>query len=95
MLQLPFEYLIRFPEVKWRAALAIIAELRRAKRLLIGVRKQFAAISASLEHGLDELFVFPGEAANENCDLIALLSVERSFDWPPVVGVSYLSAQIP
>ena len=72
--------------------MAVVAEfLAEMKGRLIGYGKKLAAVSAALENSPDKLLVLPGQAANEDCDLVALFGRKRSFLGSPVLSPPFNS----
>src|SRR5262249_44199476 len=63
-----------------RIALSVIAEfLADLKSRDVGRRHDLAFISAALECGLNEFFVFPSKSAEQDRYLVALMREKRTF----------------
>src|SRR6266496_1711366 len=76
-----------------RIALSVVAVLlAELKARNIGHGEDLALVSAAMEDRLNHLFVFPGEAAEENGDRAALLGQKRALDGAREVRAA-LSAQ--
>src|SRR4026209_2207176 len=90
-----------------RIALAVVSEfLARLKRGDVRHRKLLAAIAAALKDGADQVLVFPGQAAEQDRHLAALIGGKGAFDRPmemcglvascnlPQAGALYLQALV-
>jgi hypothetical protein len=66
-----------------RIALTVIAKLLSCLEAGdVRDRKLLAVVTATLEHGANQVFVLPSEAAKQNGDAVALLGRERPLDRP-------------
>ena len=64
-----------------RIALAVISKFFPGlKGGNIRYGELFAAITAALKHGADQVFVLPSKATEQNCHLAALVGSEGPFD---------------
>ena len=70
-----------------RIALAVVAEfLAGLERGDVRHRQLLAAVAAALKDGADQVFVLPGEAAEQDGHLVALFGGKCSLHWPVKVG---------
>src|SRR5262249_1272600 len=79
-----------------RIALAVVAKFfARLEPGDVGDGELLAAIAAALEDGADQVFVLPGEAAEQDGDVLALLCREGTFDRAMKVGGLVETSDLP